>query len=151
MTTGRYQVLVVFSPESSSLATVADAMVPMFDSERFVVTVRPAVRACVTDLFAADIIVFGSNDEANYSDGGFADFKESLSGVRLSGRIGAAFSSISNISIRNLDIMLKETGILMVPEPFLIRSSWDDPKTRADVLDWVGLIMRTHEQTVHIH
>lgn len=150
MINGRYQTLIVFSPESSSLSCVSDTLVKMFDPARFDVSVIPAVKASIADFFRSDIILLGSNDEANFSYGGFSELKESLAGVPLGGRIGAAFSSISQISIRNLDIMLKETRILMVPGSLLIRSSWDDPRTREVLREWVGTILDTLETTVGI-
>lgn len=151
MANGKYPVLIVFSPESSSLSTVSNSMAPIFDPSRFAVTVLPAARATISDLLGAEILVFGSNDEANFSHGGFASLREALAAADLGRRTAGLFSSISSISVQNLNIMLKDTGVQLIDAPLLIKSSWDDPKTGEVLKDWVKRLLAAHEQTLRIH
>ncbi|WP_455382582.1 hypothetical protein [Salinispira pacifica] len=150
MADGKYQVLIVYSPESSSLASLASSMIPMFDQTRFVVTAVPAARVSVPQLLEADLLLFGSNDEANFSHGGYAAFREMLGDTRLSGRLAAFYSTISEISLKNLKLMLKGTGVTLADDGFIIRSAWDDPRTAGILRKWIGHIVKTHDEIARI-
>ncbi len=150
MTDGKYQVLIVYSPESSSLASLALSMITMFDPARFDSFSVAAREISVPRMLSADLLLFGSNDEANFAHGGYADFRELLNETRLSGRLAALFSTISEISLKNLKLMLKGTDITLADDGFIIRSAWDDPRTEGILRKWIGHVVKTHDEIARI-
>jgi len=150
MTDGKYEVLVVYSPESSSLASLASSMITMFDQVRFETSAVAAPEITVPQLLSADLLLFGSNDEANFVHGGYRGFRELLNGTRLSGRLAALFSTISEISLKNLKLMLKGTDVTLADDGFIIRSAWDDPRTEGILRKWINHVVKTHDEIARI-
>lgn len=150
MVEGKFHVLIIYSPESSSLASLAASMIPMFDRRRFAVSAVPAVQLTAPHLLDADLLLFGSNDEANFTHGGYAGFREVLGDTRLSGRLAALYSTISEISLKNLKLMLKGTEVTLADDGFIIRSAWDDPRTAGILRKWIGHVVKTHDEIARI-
>ena len=150
MTNGKFQVLIVFSPVHSSLSSLATSMAQLFDDSRFIVSSVAAAEVTVAQLLSADVLLLGSNDESNFAHGGYEYFRQELGDTKLSGRLAALFSSISEISLKNLKIMLKGSGITLADEGFIVRSAWDDPKTERILRRWIGHVVKTHDEIARI-
>lgn len=129
---------------------MASSMISLFDPNRFLVNVVPATQATALQLLSCDILLLGSNDEANFAHGGFQSFRQNLGDMKLSGRLAALFSSISEISLKNLKIMLKGSEITLADDGFIVRSAWDDPKTEGILRNWVGHVVKTHDEIARI-
>ena len=89
----KQKVIIVFSPESGDISALAETIARKCEEASCAVVVKPAGQVTVPELNAADILVFGAEEEgASLLEGGFQEIIRAFTGINLAGKTGALFS-----------------------------------------------------------
>jgi flavodoxin len=111
----KQKVIVVFSPQEGDLKTLAETIAHKYEETNCSVVLKSAEQVSIPEINAADILVFGTEEEGTaLLSGGYREIARAFSGINLAGKIGAFFSYSRGESIQNLREMVKDTDLELI-------------------------------------
>lgn len=116
----KLKVIVVYSPETGDIKSLAEKIGHEYKEAGCIVTIKPAVKVTIPEINAAQLLVFGSEEEgASFPDGGFKEIVRTFTGINLVQKNGVLFSYSKQTAIDGLKAMVKDTGLKLHVSDFI--------------------------------
>jgi len=139
-----YNVLVVWAPDSAENRKLVDAVARALEQAKVTLVVKSAAEAVISDVTAADIIVFGAQKSASAdTPSEYSEFLRIFKGILLAGRTAGFFSLGAEKATARLRKALKDTEIVQSDDDPL----WSDGKQGApSVNEWSERLIGSHQE-----
>ena len=139
----KLKVFIAYSPGKGEIADLANRIAEKCEAASVSVSIKAAGEATVPEINAADILVFGAEEEgAVLQEGGFRDFFRAFTGINFAGKRGALFSYSMQTAVDGLKEMLKDTE-LSLPSPGLIYTKNGKSVNDKKVDKWINQTLTT--------
>jgi flavodoxin len=142
-----FRAAVIYAPASQPMQSLAERVAAALDRRRFVVTLKPAAQAAITDLSASDLLLLGAAPEGKATvHPDFAELLRALAGINLAGRVAGLFTPAGEASLQALKRALKDTDIQLEPENLLPA---DESHGSKELARWLGRLAGQLESAAH--
>ncbi len=109
-------VLISWAPEAPEARRAVDDLKTAFEAHGFTVAAKPAASASITDIAAADLVVYGVGATGSDYPAEYAGLVRVFSGANLAGRAAACFSTGEARASAGLRQHLRATGVSLFDE-----------------------------------
>ena len=138
-----YNVLVVWAPDSAENRKLVDAVARALEQAKVTLVIKSAAEAGISDVTAADIVVFGAQKSASAdTPSEYLDFLRIFKGILLAGRTAGFFSLGTEKATGRLRKALKDTEIVQSDDDPL----WSDGKGAPSVNEWAERLIGAHQE-----
>lgn len=143
-----YNVVVLWAPDSADNRRIVDMVARALEQARVGLKMKAASEAIISDLTAADIVVFGAQKvPSGDAPAEFADLLRIFKGITLAGRTAGFFSMGPEKATLRLRKALKDTEIAQVEDDPLFAEQ--KPGTPAAVAEWARRLVEAHQEMQH--
>jgi hypothetical protein len=112
-----FRVAVIYAPNDEAMRSLAERIAGSLDRKRFTAKVKPAAKAAVSDLAAADLVLLGAAARGRGSlHPDFTELARSLTGISLAGRVAGLFATEGEGPLAALKRALRDTDIRLDPD-----------------------------------
>jgi hypothetical protein len=131
---GKYQLTLLYAPDSKELQKLADAVTQSFKQKDVTASAKPASASGIPDILASDVILFGlAGQDIDPKKTDFAEMFRAFRGINLAGKFAGLLVIDDNDSPAIFRDALKDTDIDIFTEELPVSST--DFK-RARIRSW---------------
>jgi hypothetical protein len=140
--------LIVYSNIHPQLSVLADTIQTLFDGKKYAVRSVPANEAGIVDITAADILIFGSQEDSKgLVDGEYRELYRALQGINLAPRYAALFTIDSQEALSGMKAMLKDTNVTLYNTSLIY--TYITGEKDSTVERWIEDIQTQFEDSIH--
>ena len=137
-----YRGVIIYAPAGAEMERLVRRLGECIDKDHFKVETKPAARAVIPDLAAADLFLLGSLPEGqNPIHTDFSEILRALAGVTLAGRIGGVFSLNSQPTLSAFRTALQDCELILTDQNFHNAADAES----SDLRDWIAGLVRQLE------
>ena len=143
-----YNVVVLWAPDSADNRRIVDMVARALEQTKVTLRMKNASEATISDLTAADILVFGAQKvPTGDAPSEYADLLRIFRGITFAGRTAGFFSMGTDKATVRLRRALKETEIQQLEDDPLFTDQ--KPGAQPSVTEWAQRLVGTHQEMQH--
>lgn len=141
-----YRLTILYAPEDEEYAGPAKQLGNAFSELGLDVVVKAAKNAGISDILAADIVIFGSSVLKPYLHPHFTEMVRAFKGINLAGKCAGFLSYSGNNAPKLFRKALRDTDIYEFRRDLIINSGSTKPD---ELTKWAKELFKRYEEGIY--